>query len=152
MRRIYEVLIGGSKGKLEQIVANVDARLNPGGRLAANFIRLENTVTFRQLLQQYGISRSKACCCTRSRSITGTLTRTESGLSYRRAKSMKILYGVGVDRESRTINLKAVRCIPKRSISSSLGPDLKAGLAETAVQEYLHDKHVITFHFQMSSG
>lgn len=46
--------IGGSKGKLEQIVANVDARLNPGGRLAANFIRLENTVTFRQLLQQYG--------------------------------------------------------------------------------------------------
>ena len=49
--------IGGSKGKLKPITASVDARLNPGGRLAANFISLENTVTFLQLLQQYGYIR-----------------------------------------------------------------------------------------------
>lgn len=46
--------IGGSKGKLTPIVTDVHARLCSGGRLAANFIRLENTVTFRQRLQQYG--------------------------------------------------------------------------------------------------
>ncbi len=49
--------IGGSKGRLEQIVSTVDARLRPGGRLTANFIKLEHAVTFTTLLRQHAYTR-----------------------------------------------------------------------------------------------
>ncbi len=49
--------IGGSKGKLEQIVNAVDARLPHGGNMAANFIKLENAVAFSKLLQHSEYTR-----------------------------------------------------------------------------------------------
>ena len=45
--------IGGSKGKLRQIVETVHAVLRPGGKLVANFIKLENMTIFTRLLHQY---------------------------------------------------------------------------------------------------
>lgn len=64
---------------------------------------------------------------------------------------MKILYGVGVGPgDPELLTLKAVRCIREAQhvFVPRTRPE-KPGLAEMAVQEYLHDKHVITFHFQM---
>jgi cobalt-precorrin-6B (C15)-methyltransferase len=46
--------IGGSGGKLEQIIETVSARLSVGGILVANFVRLENFVTCQTLLKTYG--------------------------------------------------------------------------------------------------
>ncbi len=50
----HKCFIGGSKGKLEEIVDTVHAKLASDGILAANFIKLENAVFFRQHLQRYG--------------------------------------------------------------------------------------------------
>lgn len=49
--------IGGSKGKLEPIIKTVHAMLCFDGRLAANFIRLDNMTIFTRLLQQYGYAQ-----------------------------------------------------------------------------------------------
>ena len=43
--KFNKCFIGGSKGKLEQIVRTVDARIDSGGILTANFIKLGNTVS-----------------------------------------------------------------------------------------------------------
>lgn len=64
---------------------------------------------------------------------------------------MKILYGVGVGPgDPELLTLKAVSCMREaQHIFVPRTRPEKPGLAEMAVQEYLHDKHVITFHFQM---
>ncbi len=49
--------IGGSKGKLEPIVEAVHPALRPGGRLVANFIKLENMTIFTRLLQQHNYTQ-----------------------------------------------------------------------------------------------
>ncbi len=55
--RCNKCFIGGSKGKIERIVETVDASLHSGGILAANFIKMENTVMFTSLLRQYAYTQ-----------------------------------------------------------------------------------------------
>ena len=49
---VEKVFIGGSKGKLKEIMAWCDNHLVTGGRIAANFITLENAVEFLELLRK----------------------------------------------------------------------------------------------------
>lgn len=66
---------------------------------------------------------------------------------------MKTLYGVGVGPgDPELLTLKTVRCIREaQHIFVPRTRPEKPGLSEMAVQEYLHDKHVVTFHFQMGA-
>lgn len=76
---VEKVFIGGSKGHLEVIMAWCEEHLLPGGRIAANFITLENAVQFFGLLKkgayhqidlvQVAVSRGKPI---------GTLTMLQS--------------------------------------------------------------------------
>lgn len=45
--------IGGSGGKLGEIVDAIHRKLKPGGIVAANFVTVENLVQFQHLLRQY---------------------------------------------------------------------------------------------------
>lgn len=47
------IFIGGSKGKLKEIFKWANKNLNAGGRIVANFVTLENTVEFIDLLKEY---------------------------------------------------------------------------------------------------
>lgn len=49
--------IGGSGGKLKEILEGVDARLKPGNRIAANFIKPENMVECKSWLRRFGYQR-----------------------------------------------------------------------------------------------
>lgn len=49
--------IGGSGGQLEAIVAAAHSALSSGGRLAANFIKLDNMTIFTRLLSHYGYAQ-----------------------------------------------------------------------------------------------
>lgn len=52
--RVDRVFIGGSTGRLEQIFAWMEAALQKGGRVAANFITLENAALMIRLLEESG--------------------------------------------------------------------------------------------------
>ena len=49
--------IGGSGGKLQEIFEALNARLKPGDRVVANFIKTENMVECRALLQRFDYQR-----------------------------------------------------------------------------------------------
>lgn len=53
LRSIDKCFIGGSGGKLEQILEVVDAKMSAGGIIAANFITLKNLNLFVGLLNHY---------------------------------------------------------------------------------------------------
>ena len=54
IEKVNCVFIGGSKGRLEDILYRVNALLADGGRIAANFIIPENAVLFHKRLQAGG--------------------------------------------------------------------------------------------------
>ncbi|AHM57608.1 precorrin-6Y C5,15-methyltransferase CbiT (plasmid) [Peptoclostridium acidaminophilum DSM 3953] len=53
---VDRVFIGGSTGRLEQIFSWMEAVLQKGGRVAANFITIENAALMIRLLEEYGYS------------------------------------------------------------------------------------------------
>ena len=51
------VFIGGSGGHLAEIIATVQQRLRPGGRLVVNVVVLENLLTLRELLPDASVTQ-----------------------------------------------------------------------------------------------
>ncbi len=47
------LFLGGTGGNLRQIMDWAEDRLKPGGKMAANFITMENAVDFLRLLREY---------------------------------------------------------------------------------------------------
>ncbi|MCP4402634.1 MAG: precorrin-6Y C5,15-methyltransferase (decarboxylating) subunit CbiT [bacterium] len=55
--KVANCFIGGSGGKLKEIFEALNPHLTPGNRLVANFIKVENMVECKALLQQYKYQR-----------------------------------------------------------------------------------------------
>ena len=61
------VIIGGSGGRLKDILPAAYGKLQPGGRLVVNAVTLETPAAALLLLEQLGASEVEACCLTVAR-------------------------------------------------------------------------------------